>query len=165
MASRRQRQTTVAEVTQSPVTVPAQIEASQTIQSAFPTSAPTLVPDLWSALFSKENPTGDNVPILERFIDARYVIYKIFVARNGNTRLMGYVQFQRPKCGLDLYEMNPTLRWTHQKYTTYTTVKYIKELKDGENRVPDYIELGEQWPSKIMTVQPREPDCITSPCV
>lgn len=153
--SRRQRQSTVNDFTQNAVTVQAPAPITQVPVQTSP-DAPA--PDLWSALFSKENPTGDDVPVLEKFTDARYVIYKIFMARNGNARLMGYVQFQRPKSGADLWEMNPTLKWTQQRYTNYTTVKYIKELKDGNNSTPDYIELGEQWPSKIMTVAPRHPD-------
>lgn len=159
--SRTRNQTVMPMIPDTNQNVPATESSVPAPVYTVPQPRPTTTTEVWSALFQKDYPEPEDIPRLEDFPDARYIVYKLFNARHC-PRLMGYVQFNIPKDSEELQNINHTYRWTKQSYTNFTTINYIKNLRDGDNVVPDFIELGMSWPQKIIT-RPALPDVASNP--
>ena len=102
--------------------------------------------EVWSAIFYLSNPTEGDVPTLEQWPQARFIMYKTCMEPWGEN-MMGYVQFSNKQSYDDLYALNPWMKWKKQAYCNYTTINYVNNYTK-KPVVKELVKLGEPWPTK-----------------
>ena len=106
---------------------------------------------MWSARFYVVNPFEWDLPKLEDFPGARYIIYKLFKnSPNQPVTLEGYVQFSAKKTYDELNEISIRYNWYKQTVSNTTTIRRIKTVVPRSEQVivQEAVELGEAWPTK-----------------